>query len=285
MKNTAPLLIILLLGSCALYFSSCASEQVKGPLPVTSPNSEPTSASDTTEVVYSGVKAQTANSYSAKPLAPSQAVHIHPAASAYPAVSASAPMAVDIQTFSNWGGEGLLSLLLWLLALLITAAALRHRFRYHGGKMMAAQPAGFARIGLLTDDAPPAKTVSAKKTPSAPVPSPNESAPSSPYYLLNDEKHPLPAGHYVYPEKDIIVTAFYNGREHQMHFSRATTIKKVTAWAIYQFEISEADHKDAYLAIHGYAAPLTATAHLGRYVMHDKTKLELDVKTIVRVTL
>ena len=70
-----------------------------------------------------------------------------------------------------------------------------------------------------------------------------------------------------------------------MHFSPNTTIKKVTAWAIYQFEISEEDHKDAYLAIRGYSAPLIGNAHLGRFVMHDTTKLELDVKTLTRVSV
>jgi hypothetical protein len=281
LKNTASILTILFLGSCVLCFTSCASEQVKGPLPPV--KSEPISASDTNELAPSASNVRTANSYPSKSLAPSQAVHTHPAASAYPAVSASAPMVVDIQTFSNWGGEGLLALLLWLLALLVTAAALRHRFRYHGGKMMAVPQAGFARIGLLTDDAPPAGTVSAKKTPSASALSPDESAPSSPYYLEVNRNRPT--AHDVHAQKEIIVTAFFNGREHRMHFSRATTIKKVTAWAIYQFEISEEDHKDAYLAIHGYSAPLIGTAHLGRYVMHDKTKLELDVKTITRVTV
>jgi hypothetical protein len=269
MKSTSSILTIVLLGSCAWWFTSCASEQVNGPLPpVTSLKSDPALASDTNELVPAGATAPIA-----QPLAPSRAVQTNPAASAYlavPVVSASAPMAVDVQPVFQWSGEYLLSLSLWLLALLVLAAALRNRARYQRENEMASPETEFAPIGLLENEPSPA----AGLTKDAP-------APSSPYLLLATN-HPRPN---LNPQKEIIVTAFFNGQERQMHFSPATTIKKVAAWAVYQFEIPEEKQKDAYLAIHGYSVPLIDTAHLGRFVMRNKTNLELDVKTITRVSV
>jgi hypothetical protein len=274
-KNKIPLLTMILLGAMALGFTSCAGEQVKEPLPpVTSLNSEPAFPSDTNEL--GEVNARNAPLVSANPL-PSQA-QPRSAASAYlaiPVVSAAAPMAVDVHSGFNWSAEDLLSLIFLLLALLVLAAALRDQSRTRHSHRMVLPEGGFTPIGFLArEPALPAETITAKDTP----------APFSPY-RPPDAKRPLSKVHFIHPQKEIIVTAFFNGREHQMHFSPNTTIKKVTAWAIYQFEISEEDHKDAYLAIHGYSAPLINTAHLGRYVMHGKTKLELDVKTITRVSV
>jgi hypothetical protein len=111
----------------------------------------------------------------------------------------------------------------------------------------------------------------------------NESTPLNPNLLL-DAKHPRHIVHHVHTQMEIAVTVFHNGKEHKMHFSPSATIKKVTAWATYQFEIFDQNAAEVYLAIHGYSAPLTGTAHIGRFVKHDKSNLELDLLTFTKVS-
>jgi hypothetical protein len=110
----------------------------------------------------------------------------------------------------------------------------------------------------------------------------NEKTPLNPEHLL-DEKHPRHKVHHVHTQKEIGVEVFFNGQEHKMHFSPATTVKKVLAWAAHQFKISEQDATEVYLSIHGSAAPISGTAHIGRFVPHDKHTLLLDMITPVKV--
>jgi hypothetical protein len=111
----------------------------------------------------------------------------------------------------------------------------------------------------------------------------NESKPLNQNLPL-DATPPRHMVHHVHTQMEIAVTAFFNGLEHKMHFSPATTIKKVAAWASYQYGIFDHDATEVYLAIHGYSAPLTGAAHIGRFVEHDKNYLELDVLTFTKVT-
>jgi hypothetical protein len=110
----------------------------------------------------------------------------------------------------------------------------------------------------------------------------DEKVPLNPEHTV-DAKHPRHKVHHVHTQKEIAVEVFFNSQEHKMHFSPATTIKKVMAWAAHEFKISEQDATEVYLAIHGSSAPLSGTAHLGRFVPHDKHKLELDVITPAKV--
>jgi hypothetical protein len=112
----------------------------------------------------------------------------------------------------------------------------------------------------------------------------NESVPLNPNHLL-DAKHPRHIVHHVHTQIEIAVTIFYNGREHKMHFSPATTVKKLSAWAAYQCDIFDRDATEMYLTIHNYSAPLLGAAHIGRFVEHDKKNLELDVLTFTKVTV
>jgi hypothetical protein len=110
----------------------------------------------------------------------------------------------------------------------------------------------------------------------------NEKTPLNPQHLL-DAKHPRHKIHHVHTQKEIGVGVFFNGQEHKMHFSPATTVKKVMGWATHEFKISDQDATEVYLSIHGTSAPLSGTAHIGRYVAHDKHTLELDVITPAKV--
>lgn len=94
----------------------------------------------------------------------------------------------------------------------------------------------------------------------------NESVPLDPAQKLNP-KRPLHQIHHVHPQKDIHVKVHFNGQEHQMHFSPAATVNKVLAWATHEI----------YMSLHGTTDSLSGTAHIGRFVPHDKHSLELDV--------
>jgi hypothetical protein len=96
----------------------------------------------------------------------------------------------------------------------------------------------------------------------------NEATPLNPEHHLA-AKHPRHQILHVHPQKEIEVKVSFNGQEHKMHFSPATTVNKVLAWATHEI----------YMSIHGDSDPLSGTAHIGRFVAHDKHKLELDVIT------
>ncbi len=110
----------------------------------------------------------------------------------------------------------------------------------------------------------------------------NEAKPLNPEQLL-DAKHPRHKIHHVHTQKEIQVGVFFNGQEHRMHFSPATTVKKVMGWATHEFKIPAQDATEVYLSIHGSSDPLSGTAHIGRFVAHDKHVLELDVITPAKV--
>jgi hypothetical protein len=110
----------------------------------------------------------------------------------------------------------------------------------------------------------------------------NEAVPLDPNRVL-DAKHPSHKVHHVHTRKEIRVGVFFNGQEHKMQFSPAATVKKVMGWASHQFKIPEQDATELYLSIHGSSAPLSGSAHIGRYVAHDKHSLELDVITPAKV--
>jgi hypothetical protein len=88
-----------------------------------------------------------------------------------------------------------------------------------------------------------------------------------------DAKHPVHQIHHVHPQKEIEVKVFFNGQEHKMHFSPATTVNKVLAWATHE----------VYMSLHGTTESLGGTAHIGRFVAHDKHTLEMDVITPAKV--
>jgi hypothetical protein len=95
----------------------------------------------------------------------------------------------------------------------------------------------------------------------------DEAIPLNPEHHL-DAKRPHPKKVYhVHTQKEIEVKVFFNGQEHKRHFSPATTVKKVKAWAT----------EEVHLSLHGTSEPLSETAHIGRFVAHDKNKIELDV--------
>ena len=263
MKHISSIIAItLLLGAGALGFTSCASNEVKNPeTPATSLKSEPDSAADSNELAPSvSIVPQQARSYSNKPLPASHAASpVQPLAAAVVMVSP-APAKTGYSFWdSNWWPW-----LLLLAALLILVKATeplwaRNRKKEMAAELALARETGLTDEGILVQGAGIAPVVLAKKNRWVPV--------------MAFSKNTF---------KEIAVTAFYNGKEHKMHFSPTTTVKKVTAWAAYQCEIFDLNRTEVYLAIRGYSAPLTATAHIGRFVIHDKHHLELDVMTFAK---
>ncbi|HXL73372.1 MAG TPA: hypothetical protein VN963_07080 [bacterium] len=257
MKHATPVLAItLLLG--ALGLTSCAGDKVQSPEPpVTALKAEPTSVPETTQVPAVSAAPQAdeapvnpspASPKAVVPAAVAPAVQTNPVASTVvvPAPPAVIPVVAKADQNPWSDNKGWFWLLILLLLLLLLAAAEWIRSRYRRNKLTAA-----------------------KKVPLAPPMVPAES--------------PLVAG--IPAQKEIMVTAFFNDKEHKMHFSPATTVKKVTAWAAYQCGIFDHQTTEVYVAIHGYSAPLTGTAHIGRFVEQGKHHLELDVMTFKKEVL
>ncbi len=106
----------------------------------------------------------------------------------------------------------------------------------------------------------------------------NGEAPLNPNHLL-DAKHPDHKVLHVHTQTEIGVAVSFNGLEHKTNFSPATTVEKVMAWAATEFEINGQEVSRVSLAIRGSSESLQDTAHIGRFVPHDKNKLELNVLT------
>lgn len=106
----------------------------------------------------------------------------------------------------------------------------------------------------------------------------NEAVPLDPNHLL-DVKHPRHKILHVHTQREIGVAVYFNGLEHKANFSPATTVQRVLDWAITEFKISGQDLAGAHLALQGSSESLQDTAHIGRFVPHDKNKIELDVIT------
>jgi hypothetical protein len=104
----------------------------------------------------------------------------------------------------------------------------------------------------------------------------NAATPLNPNDLL-DAKHPSHKIHHVHTQKEIAVLVHFNGHDHHMKFSPATTVGKVLTWATTQFKIPEHDGTKVFLSIPGSAKHLQDEAHIGRFVPHDKNRLELNV--------
>ncbi|GEM_PF-2170411 len=241
MKHTLSLLVItLLLGAGALWFTSCASNEVKGPeTPVTALKSEPASATDSNELAPALLTAHLeAHQYAAKPLTASHSVITPVSMAVQPIPAVAAVIAVPVVADSIWDNRWLPWLLL-LIALLVLLKAMKNLRDPYRKKAEIAPAAALAR----------------KKR-------------WNPVMAFSKSN-----------EKEIAVTAFFKDKEHKMHFSPATTVKKVTAWAAYQCEIFDQSTTEVYLAIRGYSAPLTGTAHIGRFAEHNKHHLKLDVLT------
>jgi hypothetical protein len=264
LKHISSILAItLLLGAGALGFTSCASNEIKNPeTPVAALKSEPDSAADSNELAPSvSIAPQKAQKYSAKPLTNSYTASPVQPLSAAPVVMVSAPAKTG-NTFWDSGWWPWLLLLIALLLVLKATQTLwaRNRKKEMAAELALAQETGLTDEGILVQGGGKAPMVlAAKKARWAPV--------------LNLSKSAV---------KEIAVTAFFNGKEHKMHFSPATTVKKVTAWAAYQCEIFDLNSTEVYLAIRGYSAPLIGTAHIGRFVLHGKHHLELDVVTFAK---
>jgi len=103
-------------------------------------------------------------------------------------------------------------------------------------------------------------------------------APLNPNHLL-DAKHPDHKVLHVHTQMEIGVAVTFNGLEHKTNFSPATTVKKVMAWAAVEFGINDQDASTAVLSIRGSSESLEDTAHIGRFVPHDKNKIDLNVLT------
>ncbi len=265
LKRVTPIFAVtLLLGASALWFVSCASEQVNNPLPpVTVLKSEPASATDSNELAPAILTSQQeAGRHSSKPLTTSPIVQPIPAAAAVIMVSPT-PLFKTANPLwdSNWWPW-----LLLLIALLVLLKATEPlRARYQNKKKITPEEAdelALAKKTGLTDDGIFV-----------------QGAGTAPAVVLAKKAHWIPVMALSKAEKEIAVTAFYQGIEHKMHFSPATTVKKVTAWAAYQCGIFDPNSTEVYLAIRGYSAPLTGTAHIGRFMMREKHHLELDVLT------
>jgi hypothetical protein len=100
----------------------------------------------------------------------------------------------------------------------------------------------------------------------------DEAVPLDPKHHL-EANHPVHKIHHVHPQKDLHVKVHFNGQEHQMHFSPAATVNKVLAWATHEI----------FMSLHGSTDSLSGTAHIGRFVPHDKHSLELDVITLPKM--
>jgi hypothetical protein len=260
LKHISSILAVtLLLGAGAFGFTSCASNEIKNPeTPVTALKSEPASA-DSNELAPSvSIAPQKVQNYSAKPLPASHAASpVQPLSAAAAVVMVSPAPAKTGNSFwnSNWWPWLLLLIALLLVLKATQTLWARNRKKERDAELALARETGLTDEGILVQGGGKVPMVlAAKKARWTPVMDLSKSS-----------------------VKEIAVTAFHNGKEHKMHFSPATTVKKVTAWAAYQCEIFDLNRTEVYLAIRGYSAPLSGTAHIGRFVMHDQHHLELDV--------
>jgi len=301
-KHTTPVVAItLLLGACAFWLTSCAGNEVKDPQPpVTVLKTEPTPVPETNQAIPAFSTALQVNKNSGKPLSASKTIFIASPAAFIPIV----PIDVKVNQNSWLDSKGLFWLLILLIMLVLLASAEQLRSNYRRKKLMTAKKAALPNDEILVQGPGMAELVKVPVKRGSPFHEiiasvaslghfpakksfiflEDEAVPLNPNHLL-EAKNPLHKIYHVHPQKEIGVKAFFNGQEHQMHFSPATSIKKITAWASYQCELSNQNTSDVYLAIRGYSAPLIDTAHLGRYVEHDKNKLELDVMTLPRVNV
>jgi hypothetical protein len=285
---------------CVGGLTACASNQAKNPLPpVTSLNSEPTPFLETNQPAPAAPLA--AHSPHVNTSAPEPAP---PAANTYSAVIAPASAAIvmspaPVNPQQNRGlSETNWFWIILLLALLVLMAALQE-IQARKKKREADQ------IGvLLSHKEPPVNETTARNTASGELVPDDKKispfhkvirsasrirhfSPKNALLFLKTKKNSLVENHFINPslaQKEVRVTAFYNDQIHKMHFSRGTTIKKVTGWAAYQFEIAQEDVPEMYLTIHGYFSPLDINAHLGRFIPHHENNLELDVRILAKTT-
>lgn len=85
--------------------------------------------------------------------------------------------------------------------------------------------------------------------------------------------------HHVHRTGRIAVLVHYNGAQREHPFSPSTRVQRVLDWAVGPsgFALDPVIAPEMDLALHGQTDPLPRDAHIGRYVEHPHTALELDL--------
>jgi hypothetical protein len=293
MKIARPSFALTLLLTCLLGFTSCASNKAIEPAPAaTELHSEPMNTPPSQTVATNPSQAD--QSFG-KTLALTQ--NQNPSFSTPRGLTASTtPFQAFLLNENTW------SWLLLLLALLFIWAAIRQLRARRSKKFLAKKEMDWDHHEVLVQTAGIPEDIKLVVKPNTPfkeiiasaahqgrfaekgsfIFTENEKTPLDPEHLF-DPSHPRHRVLHVHPQKEIIVSAYFNEQVQKMHFSPATTVKKVTAWADYRYKELHPDSSGVYLAIHGYFAPLIPTAHIGRYVPHSQKHLEVDVMTYAKV--
>jgi hypothetical protein len=85
--------------------------------------------------------------------------------------------------------------------------------------------------------------------------------------------------HHVHRARQVEVAVSYQAGTHEKKFSPSATIQRVLDWAVgrHGFNIDPTIAPEMELALHGRSQALPKTAHIGRYVRHERHHLHLDM--------